>query len=537
MGTKKKITAGIILFLVLLSPHNLFCQINIGDTLQFWSVAYIDWQPNPAIQQRIVTAACKSIGNECYIFIDTEINNPPSDQQINSLVNIFDTVFVPKLTPLYGPVPDEFDNDPKVFILLIPNEGWIGYFDPAHQMADSFVTQIWNKHSNQKEIIFLSDDVFNYGADIVLAHEFGHMLHFGRDHSPEPPQNPIKYWEDEWIDEAFATFSPVYLIEDIAQQNVYDYSAFFAYETGVSLIHFDGANSYDLVKLWMTFMWEHFGEANFISTLINDQNNGIAGVVNALVFLGYTETFDQVFEQWVIANYLDNKNYLGGKYGYAHYNFPPCLHSATHTQIPTGINTGSLSAYASDYIRFSSSTPQKISIHFDGTDTSEFRLIFLKLGNENSQIYSIDSVLPDSLNNAIFQFDSLGGAVKKIIMIVMNTDASLNENQKADYEYSAEIILDTVSDQENIFNYSLQQNYPNPFNPMTKIKYSVPISDVVQIKIYDIMGKEITILLNEYKQAGTYQIDFDASSLPSGVYFYRMISGSYSETKKMILLR
>ncbi|MEJ5262689.1 MAG: T9SS type A sorting domain-containing protein, partial [Ignavibacterium sp.] len=70
-----------------------------------------------------------------------------------------------------------------------------------------------------------------------------------------------------------------------------------------------------------------------------------------------------------------------------------------------------------------------------------------------------------------------------------------------------------------------------------------PKSEVVQIKVYDILGKEIATLVDDYKSAGSYEVDFstgsfgDASSLPSGVYFYRMISGSYSETKKMILLR
>ncbi|MBU2505189.1 MAG: T9SS type A sorting domain-containing protein, partial [Bacteroidetes bacterium] len=71
----------------------------------------------------------------------------------------------------------------------------------------------------------------------------------------------------------------------------------------------------------------------------------------------------------------------------------------------------------------------------------------------------------------------------------------------------------------------------------TKIKFSIPKSEVVLIKGYDIRGKEIKTLLSEYKQAGIYEVEFDGSNLPSGVYFYRMISGSYSETKKMILLR
>jgi hypothetical protein len=88
-----------------------------------------------------------------------------------------------------------------------------------------------------------------------------------------------------------------------------------------------------------------------------------------------------------------------------------------------------------------------------------------------------------------------------------------------------------------ITEYQLKQNYPNPFNTITKIKFSIPKSDIVKIRVYDVLGSEINFLLNEYKQNGTYEIEFYASNLPSGVYFYRMISGSYAETKKMLLLR
>lgn len=100
-------------------------------------------------------------------------------------------------------------------------------------------------------------------------------------------------------------------------------------------------------------------------------------------------------------------------------------------------------------------------------------------------------------------------------------------------------IITSLDDENNFFSnsYQLSQNYPNPFNPVSKIKFSIPVSGNVEIKVYDILGKEIKTLLNEYKQSGTYEVEFDASNLPSGVYFYRMISGSYLETKKMLLLR
>lgn len=85
--------------------------------------------------------------------------------------------------------------------------------------------------------------------------------------------------------------------------------------------------------------------------------------------------------------------------------------------------------------------------------------------------------------------------------------------------------------------YHLSQNYPNPFNPMTNFEFRIADFGFVSLKVYDILGREISTLINEEKSAGTYKISFDASSLPSGIYFYRLQAGSYVETKKMVLLR
>jgi len=92
---------------------------------------------------------------------------------------------------------------------------------------------------------------------------------------------------------------------------------------------------------------------------------------------------------------------------------------------------------------------------------------------------------------------------------------------------------------------SLYQNFPNPFNPSTKIKFTIPSviaretkqSQLVILKIYDVLGKEISTLVNEEKAAGNYEVDFVATGLPSGIYFYKLESGSFIETKKMILLK
>jgi hypothetical protein len=96
-------------------------------------------------------------------------------------------------------------------------------------------------------------------------------------------------------------------------------------------------------------------------------------------------------------------------------------------------------------------------------------------------------------------------------------------------------------------NYQLYQNYPNPFNPTTKIKFDIPTSlsfphapsgnPLISLKIYDILGREIQTLVNESLQPGSYEVTFDGSNLPSGIYFYRLETNNFVQTKKMLMIK
>ena len=83
----------------------------------------------------------------------------------------------------------------------------------------------------------------------------------------------------------------------------------------------------------------------------------------------------------------------------------------------------------------------------------------------------------------------------------------------------------------------LFQNYPNPFNPATQISYALSASGFVSLKVYDVLGKEVATLVNELKEAGSYEVKFDALKLSSGIYFYRITAGSFIQTKKMVVAK
>jgi Secretion system C-terminal sorting domain len=94
-----------------------------------------------------------------------------------------------------------------------------------------------------------------------------------------------------------------------------------------------------------------------------------------------------------------------------------------------------------------------------------------------------------------------------------------------------------IGNSQTPVSFKLSQNYPNPFNPTTKISYALPKSGLVTLRVYDILGKEVSVLVNEVKNAGNYSLDFNAAGLTSGIYFYKLESNGISDIKKMMLIK
>jgi len=120
----------------------------------------------------------------------------------------------------------------------------------------------------------------------------------------------------------------------------------------------------------------------------------------------------------------------------------------------------------------------------------------------------------------------------------------LDKRTELSPSYNVSVGVTNVEENALTLEFSLKQNYPNPFNPTTKIKFTLPnVGDEnfrprqTQLIVYDVLGREIKTLINKPLQPGEYEIDFDATGLPSGVYFYRLTSGRFNQTKKMVLLR
>ncbi len=110
-------------------------------------------------------------------------------------------------------------------------------------------------------------------------------------------------------------------------------------------------------------------------------------------------------------------------------------------------------------------------------------------------------------------------------------------NNMCTIKYAPGSIGINIISNEVPFGFSLSQNYPNPFNPSTVIKFQVPSSSSVKIVVFDALGREVATLVNEQLQAGTYEVDWDATNYPSGVYFYKLIADNFSQNRKMIIIK
>jgi hypothetical protein len=193
------------------------------------------------------------------------------------------------------------------------------------------------------------------------------------------------------------------------------------------------------------------------------------------------------------------------------------------------------------------------------SDTWSFRTA----GTPGQEIPSLESVVYSYLQNHINQANILNRKLElslrqfnmshmrqailhmqhfKLRVIILTFSNYLTNTQGERLVYIADKIIGLYSDDSpsaeiDLYpkEYSLQQNYPNPFNPTTTIEYKIPKDGYVSLKVYDIKGKEITSLVDKYQSTGSYIVMWDASNFSSGVYFYRIIAGDYSATKRMVL--
>jgi aminopeptidase N len=340
-------------------------------------------------------------------------------------------------------------------------------------------------------------------AEDIISHELGHQW-FGDDIT-------CKDWHHIWLNEGFATYCTGLYYEAAygpAAYNSYLESQMVTAQTAVGSIYvqdisnideiFDNARTYSKGSVVLHMLRGIVGDTLFFRIL----KSYIAD--STLTYnVAVTEDFQKIAE--TVSGL--NLEYFFSEWIYG-VNYPQ--YSLTWKYTPASGNLYNVTLNLSQQNNANPSyftMPVKIKISTAVGDT-----LFTVLNDLQSQQYG---------------FTVLG----KPTGLILDPDNQILKTLN---------ILD-IPDDLKPASYQLKQNYPNPFNPTTKIEFSIPISSLVTIKVYNELGQEIAQLMNEEKRPGTYSVQFSSIQgnkiLPSGIYIYKITAGNYTESKKMIILK
>jgi len=334
----------------------------------------------------------------------------------------------------------------------------------------------------------------------VVSHELSHQW-FG-------DKITCKDWHHIWLNEGFATYSEAVYIEAKNGKAAYDseiaddmdnakYAQGTIWVQDISSVNeiFNGPRSYSKGGCVLHMLRGIVGDSTFFNIMRTYSADPTLayGVATTEDFQADAENVSGIdlnyfFQEWIYGE-----------------NYPRYTIGWNKTQVSGDLYRVSLNIYQTTNTNPSFFTmPVKVRFATSLGDT-----VVTVFNNQQTQNFQIDIIG----NPTAITFD-YGNWILKTIQSVTEAENLLTPLQ-----------------------YSLEQNYPNPFNPSTTIKYQLPNDGFVTIKIFNVLGKEVSTLVKEKQEAGSHSVEYNAADLQSGVYFYRIESGSFIETKKMVLLK
>ncbi len=310
--------------------------------------------------------------------------------------------------------------------------------------------------------------------------------------------------------------------------------------------------------------------SNFITRTYNNVNNIISSLTKQWMFTGWVNSSLELYEYNSLnlitlstSSQWSNNDWMFIQKNYYTYEGDKML-SAYTEYIDFTSNT--LKPYSKDLFYYGSS-PYLLSHEFQfyNQDSSKLLSVYKETFTRDNFGNPLTHIREDWKNNSwtniskiVYEYDIYGNATSALgydwdngsnnwIVAPLTSKFTLNlfyNNQSNMYHYygtDVNITYQSFTDVKNeisgSFNFNLEQNYPNPFNPSTTIKFSIPTSGNVTLKVYDLLGKEVATLVNEELAAGVYTTNFNAENLSSGIYFYKLSTANYTASKKMLLIK
>jgi len=540
-------------------------SIRVGDKRSFWSLV-IDAQQRRPDSQRLVHATCAAIGEHCYVFIeDDNPHIPQYDQEFYAIgvINLFekttagdpDRGIYQLNEEAFGTPPDEIDGDPRIYILIEdihdhsrPEKGIVaGYFYPVDQYENfehngAVLTGLGWFYSNQVEMITLDSFLITRGdyAD-VLAHEFQHLIHWGLDQD-----------EEVWLDEAFSMHAmynagyidpTAYFAGDDNSTNPGQIMGFFD-DPGLALTGWEFSFAdYGKVLSWMAYFTERYGGNAFVRACIQSPRNGLESMNEALQTLGYADRVEDIFQDWVIANYADlpDEQY-DGRYSLYQFNMADYdvagsyggdVRDGVDPILPDTLTVASqtIAPFAAKFFRFTPqpNEPLKLAI---AANPMDFKAWVLEEDQTDGHVLEVLTEIPaENLRNGTYMIETpLSDRFYTVALANTGSDAA---EAKPFYAGS----IQTEANEVIVA--------PNPFHPRERsvtFRYTLNQPQTVRITIYDLAGDLVCKVLDEQRPAGADQILWDGRNnagnvVSAGVYLYTFQAGSMVQRGKLGILR
>ena len=486
----------------------------VGDTKVFWnwdfSVMPPTWVQDPA--------TCRAVGEHSYVFVaddqwNVNMNQTDVDEVLFRLedetLNSTEYGIVEMDTLYFGDIPDELDNDPKViffFSRLGSFNGTVfdGYFSSYNQMTEA-EAQADGSHSNECEMLYMSCDPVNPTATStlsVLSHELEHLIHWGYDTD-----------EETWLDEGCAELAMVLYGHP-------DPIVDFPSNPNNNLIVWDQTFSdYVQTMLFFTYLSEQYG-SDLIKEIVANTENSVTSINTVLANNGISETFTDIFNNWTIANFLDDTNFESGLYGYESLDLPDFgFHAYSDLPINT---TKNINDCAAVYYRIPLNFNEiDIEVTSGDAENSILHLLTFEAGN-------IREIITDEGDLNMFFSQPETYTLSNLFLVAANQRASNSTTNFTINISDPTVSINEIAEPE----ISL---FPNIIQNQGTVSLSFEENVNLHIDIYDAAGKHIKTIFKGKINSGNHKINFNTAGIKSGFYFLKIISNNKTKVQKFFV--
>jgi hypothetical protein len=498
----------------------------VGDSWVWWLWVH-DPMP-PHFEQHVCTVRGKS--DRGYVVVrDLEWNVSIDQSDVDAILETWENTSIGpypeqgiyEIDSLsFGEPPDELDNDPRIYLVwfdfVISADGFFFWFDQYPEGAYP------SYHSNECEVLYLN--TMSQGGPsgeymlAVASHEFEHMIHWKYDGD-----------EDSWVDEGMAELAMYFYGNP-------DMITGFNSNPDNDLTVWDGNwSDYIQTYLWSLYFFERYGGHPAVYAVVHEPANSVAGYNAVLDDFGFSEDFDDVFADWVVANYLDDTDIADGRYGYLGEDLPPFNVAGSYSSYPTVDVQKTVNHWAADYYRFQNIASEGLTLSFDGSDDNSFavRALALRAG-DTPEVMTMELDQP-SQSGSVF-VSGLSDPDDQVVLVVAGASGSGGNA----YLFSAFEGQGTGGTTPGPFDLQLLAS-PVPSSDGVCLELSWTGHDMPAVEVYDASGRMVRTLIVGGSQGNAPLVwdgrNADGCAAPAGIYFARATLGNREVVQRVVLLR